>query len=385
MSSPTAPPPPSWVILGTIPRVSADLPPDADLAVALSAPPRVTLLTIPKRLFPDAVTPSNYPSVRAADAASGLLLLQANQGRAKGPTIIDRPGHYSFCWLEFVAGYFVLDTASASALALPNPEYVMHPGNIGIIASPVRAGAYMVVELQPIIGDDTATLLCFSSEVGEWVFKDVRYPLPPRPLAPNGVPVLTFVPLPPGKALEYKEAWGELDKHRVVGVSAGKLRFVDMYRTRDNRGALKVCVWTLADPDATEWTLEHEASFADIWEDHTYKAAGLPNKIPVLALIHPKEPHIFYFFQEEYIVGMDLRSRSVVECEVYELVEPRRDLVATRFVRAWELPPALSSGIPQKDATDNGSKDESATASMHHGGFPLGLGNSGQLFGRLRK
>ncbi|GJN08076.1 hypothetical protein PR202_ga25964 [Eleusine coracana subsp. coracana] len=308
MALPTSPPPPSWVILGSIPRVSADLPPDADLALALSEPPRVSLLTIPPRLFPDAVTPRNYPSIRAADP-SGLLLLHANQGRAKGPTVIDRPGNYSFCWLEFVAGYFVLDTASASSLALPHPEYIMHPGNVGIIASPARDGAYMVAELQPIIGGVEASLLCFSSNVGEWVDKSVRYPVPPRPSAANGVvshngrlwwidlswglitcdpfadaPVLTFVPLPPGKALEYNEACGILDKYRAIRVSAGKLRFVDMYRNRDNRGALKVSVWTLADPDATEWTLEHEASFADIWDDPTYKAAGLPNKIPLRLL-----------------------------------------------------------------------------------------------------
>ncbi|KAK3147448.1 hypothetical protein QOZ80_3BG0282490 [Eleusine coracana subsp. coracana] len=388
MGPPTSPPSPSWVILGSIPRVSADLPPDADLALALSEPPRVSLLTIPPRLFPDAVTPRNYPSVRAADP-SGLLLLHANQGRAKGPTVIDRPGHYSFCWLEFVAGYFVLDTASASSLALPHPEYIMHPGHVGIIASPARDGAYMVAELQPIIGGVEASLLCFS-DVGEWVTKSVRYPVPPRPSAANGVvshngrlwwvdlswglitcdpfadaPVLTFVPLPPGKALEYNEACGILDKYRAIRVSAGKLRFVDMYRNRDNRGALKVSVWTLADPDATEWTLEHEASFADIWDDPTYKAAGLPNKIPVLALIHPKEPDIVYFFLEEYLIGMDLRSHSIIGCEVYELVQPPRDLVATRFVHAWEPPHDLSSGFPQKDTTDNVSKgEESVTASM---------------------
>ncbi|TVU24583.1 hypothetical protein EJB05_27030, partial [Eragrostis curvula] len=50
---------------------------------------RVTLLTIPKRLFLDAVTPRNYPSVRAANAASGLLLhlLQTNQQSSTHATL----------------------------------------------------------------------------------------------------------------------------------------------------------------------------------------------------------------------------------------------------------------------------------------------------------
>ena len=134
-----------------------------------------------------------------------------------------------------------------------------------------------------------------------------------------------------------------LDRYRVVGLSAGKLRFVDMYMNRDPRGALQVGVWTLPDPDATEWTLEHQVSLPDIWADRSYKAAGLPMKIPVLALIHPKDPAVVYFFLKDHLFGVDLRSRSVVECEVYELVAPDRNLVATRFVHAWDLGAAARS------------------------------------------
>ncbi|KAG2553753.1 hypothetical protein PVAP13_9KG619900 [Panicum virgatum] len=125
-----------------------------------------------------------------------------------------------------------------------------------------------------------------------------------------------------------------------------------MYRNRDPRGALQVGVWTQPDPDATEWTLEHQVSLPDIWADRSYKAAGLPMKIPVLALIHPKDPAVVYFFLKDHLFGVDLRSRSVVECEVYELVAPDRNLVATRFVHAWELPPSLSSSSELKDQAE---------------------------------
>jgi hypothetical protein len=43
---------PSWVILGSVARVTAadaDLPPGADLSLTLPAPPRVALLNIPPR------------------------------------------------------------------------------------------------------------------------------------------------------------------------------------------------------------------------------------------------------------------------------------------------------------------------------------------------
>ncbi|TKV95100.1 hypothetical protein SEVIR_9G338400v4 [Setaria viridis] len=385
MPSPSTPPPPSsWAILGAIPRVSAD-----DLSLDLAAPPRVSLLTIPKRMFPAEVTPRNYPRLLAADP-SGLLLLHADQGRAASPTVNDRPNHQSFCWREFVAGYFVLEAAD-SALALPEPELIMNAGHVGIIASPTGSG-YMVAELQPFLGDDHATLLCFSSDVGEWVDKTVNYPLPARHLSSDAVvslhgrlwwidlswciaacdpfaddPHLTVVPLPPGTALGYGQAAGVLDRYRAVGVSAGKLRFVDMYRNRDPSGALQVTIWTLPHPDSTEWELEHQASFHHIWDHHTYKAAGLPSKIPVLALIHPDHPAVVYFFLNDHLFGVDLRDHAVVACDLYHLVDPPRDLVSARFVHAWQLPQALRSPSPglAKEETDSGSNDVGAKASAH--------------------
>ena len=220
------------------------------------------------------------------------------------------------------------------------------------------------------MGTDKTDLRCFASDVGEWVNKRVRYPLPPRPLAPLrtlalhgrlwwadyswGVitadpfadqPVLGFVPLPRPCVLKSREAWGVLDQLRYVGVSAGSLRFVDTYR----RGGApnKVTVWTLRDPDATEWTLEHQATFADVWADDTYKATGLPKTAPVLALIHPHNPAVVYSFLEDHLFAVDVPARKVVDCERYHLVAPPREYgIANRFVRDWELPRALSSGIP---------------------------------------
>uniref|UniRef100_A0A453EKG7 DUF1618 domain-containing protein n=1 Tax=Aegilops tauschii subsp. strangulata TaxID=200361 RepID=A0A453EKG7_AEGTS len=156
-------------------------------------------------------------------------------------------------------------------------------------------------------------------------------------------PVLRVVPLPEGKALKSREAWGLLDKYRCVAVSGGKLRFVDMYRNRNSGGSAQIGVWTLADPDSTEWTLEYEATFTEIWDDASYKAIGLPRKIPVLALIHPTNPDVVYFFLDEHLLGVDVRARKVVECEVYELVAPPSQHVGTRFVHAWQLPQALCS------------------------------------------
>ncbi|KAI5005124.1 hypothetical protein ZWY2020_032367 [Hordeum vulgare] len=389
-----ASPAPSWVILGSVPWVLSEataasaLPPGpgaADFSLALLPPPRVALLTIPPRIFPSRPTRASFPCVLAADPSAGLLLLHADQGRATGPTVIDKPGCQQFGWLPFVAGYYVLDAAAGSALPLPTPELVSYKGDLGLIAYPDGHG-YMVAELQPVFGSDKAVLLRFSSKVGEWVRERVAYPLPARLHSPHGVvscygrlwwvdlswclvtcdpiaddPVLTRVKLPEGTVLKCREASGLLDKYRCVGVSAGKLRFVDMYRNRNSNGAAQISVWTLADypPHSTEWKLEYEATFAEICNDATYKATGLPRKIPVLALIHPTNPDVVYFFLDEHLIGVDVRARKVVGCEVYELVdEPPREGVASSLVHAWQLPPDLTLYSGPAENTVDGAVEE---------------------------
>ncbi|CAL4999570.1 unnamed protein product [Urochloa decumbens] len=372
-ADPAAPSPrSSWVILGSIPRVvqgGGAAAEDADLSLALTAPPRVSLLTVSERVFPDRPTAKNFPFVLAADS-SGLILLSALLPAPRTRVDIDRPGNQSFQWRDYDSRFFVLDATTGSAFRLPDPEPqepIEHQALLGILARP--GGGYMVAELLPVFGEDTADLRCYSSDVGEWVDKSVHYPLPPRPLEPictlahagrlwwvdyswgiitsdpfADAPVLRFVPLPRPCVLEYKEAPGVLDKFRYVGVSAGKLRFVDTYR----RGGAptKVTVWTLPDADATEWKLEHEANFADIGADDSYKATGLPKKVPVLALIHPHNPAVVYFFLEGHLLGVDVPARKVVECDRYHLVAPPRDYpIANRFIRAWELPESVSTDL----------------------------------------
>ena len=55
---------------------------------------------------------------------------------------------------------------------------------------------------------------------------------------------------------------------------------------------------TLVDPGTKVWTLEYAVSFADIWASESYKATGMSEKAPVLALVHPKNPNMVYFFVE---------------------------------------------------------------------------------------
>jgi hypothetical protein len=57
-------------------------------------------------------------------------------------------------------------------------------------------------------------------------------------------------------------------------------------------------------------------------------------EIPALALIHPEDPNLVYFFLEKLLFGVELRARKVVDCKVYDLVASPRCRVASCFVRA---------------------------------------------------
>jgi hypothetical protein len=140
--------------------------------------------------------------------------------------------------------------------------------------------------------------------------------------------------------LKSREAWGCSTSSATSGSAPAAC-------ASSTPTAGEVTVWTLRDPDATEWTLAHQATFADVWADDTYRATGLPKTAPVLALIHPNNPAVVYFLLEDHLFAVDVPARKVVDCERYHLVAPPREYgTANRFVRDWKLPRAVSSGIP---------------------------------------
>ncbi|WVZ92325.1 LOW QUALITY PROTEIN: hypothetical protein U9M48_038400, partial [Paspalum notatum var. saurae] len=386
-AAPAPPPKSSWVILGGIPRVvqddvdATDATATTDLSLALAAPPLVSHLTVSRRVFPALPTSQNYPILLAADP-SGLLLLHsiidAPAPPARPRTGVDDTDRRErktcfYDWRLLDPRYLVLDATTGSALRLPNPdplEHIPHPALVGVVSCPgagAGAGRYMVAELVPgTLGSGMADLRCYFSDRGEWVTKAVRYPFQRRRLSPIctlahhgrlwwadyswGIvtadpfadkPVLRFVTLP-GCQLGYGDGWGDLERFRYVGRRQPALRRHLTYRRRDIRD--KVSVWTLADPNSTVWTLDHEATFADIWADETYKATGLPNRPPRVALIHPHNPAVVYFFLRGHLFAVDLPARKVLECDRYHLVAPPLNYpTANRFIRAWELLPVVSS------------------------------------------
>ncbi|CAL4889404.1 unnamed protein product [Urochloa decumbens] len=350
---------PQWVVLRRIPRVSRtdnDLPQDTTaFLLALEAPPGLSvvsqLVIATDRGGPD----RSAAFVRAADSC-GILLLS-------GSLADDKP--------SASASYFLFDAVSNTVRRLPD-----WPGNGGGIAGlSVAAGGgshnhnFMVAELVPpfsATNGGSAALHCFSPEPGVWVHKPLRFPdrirlpwhsahvlyydgklwwvdlsqglLACDPFAVK--PELHFVPLPSSGRLA-KGDWKQrrdAGKHRCLNVSGGKLRFVVI---QAHACVPKIKLWTLADPAAGEWTLDHEARLQDIWDDQSYTNTGLSKKRPSLALVHPGKPNVVYFFLQKHLFGVDLRTKAVTESSPHEH-EGDEAAASSSSVLAWELPPSVT-------------------------------------------
>ncbi|CAN6349185.1 unnamed protein product [Urochloa humidicola] len=384
--------PPSWIILSTAPLVSTPdaLPDGADLSLALAAPPGLSHLTVSTRISPADPDPDarlKSPYLLAVDP-SGLLLaitpppLSASSPPTervrRGPDGVERTFYISYIPDP---DYAVLDAASATAHRLPGRD-ILNPSTLGVIASPAaagRRGGFMVVEFQFIVGGTDASLHCFSPHAGAWVEKDVRNPLPRwiwnfsdvvahngklwwvdtaagllacDPFADN--PDMAYVPLPRPEEEDDEAASGGcgcyycservIASRRRVQLSNATFRCVQITsppprkpKGKDHHaaGPHTVTMRTLADPETAHWTLDYKVPLADIWADHTYKAAGLPEKEPVLAFIHPNNPDVLYFSLDRYLFAVDMRAKKLIECQAHE------SDVSSLF--AWELPPALTA------------------------------------------
>jgi hypothetical protein len=383
--------PPSWIILSTLPRVSANALPDgADLSLALADPPRLSHLTVSTRVSPADPDPSarlRSPHVLAADP-SGLLLAVTPPPLSKRPPPTERvsrgpDGAERTITISHIPDpdYAVLDVASATAHPLPD-HGIFNPRCIGVISEPgAKAAGFMVVEFWFIVGGITASLHCFSSQTGAWVKKDVRNPLPRwiwtfndvvshngklwwidtaagllacDPFADN--PDMAYVPLPKndddnsddgaeGCVCTYCSE-RQIATRRRVQLSNGTFRCVVHHDRRikgepkdHERAPATVTMRTLADPETAHWTLDYKVAFADIWADNTYKAAGLPAKEPVLAFIHPNNPDVLYFSLDDYLFAVDMRAKKLIECQS----QAHEIGVSPSSLLAWELPPALTA------------------------------------------
>lgn len=349
----------SWVILACIPDVVGEkkLPPGTHIALEFEDPPRTTIPTVARSIAPDPKDPHSFPYVVDVNPSGHFLLYTTHGGL-------------------FKSVYYLCDAHTGVATRLPDSTEprIFPRRSIGLIEDPHRRGHYMVAQLHPTSSKHHETLVYHYTGASAWAVKELASSPHHQPWGSHGGvvahdgklwwvdlpyglltcdpfvdrPDLRYVALPEGCVMadaNHPRSRADLDKHRCVKVSEGKLRYVEIHGLP---GEQRVSMWTLANPerpDGEEWEHEYDVLLEDIWADESYMAAGLPpNKVPAIALIHPKNHGVIYFFHGSRLFAMDMRAteRRVLECENclmdYAMLDEFHN---ARFVHAWELPPTL--------------------------------------------
>ena len=239
----------------------------------------------------------------------------------------------------------------------------------------------MVVGLRCPIGNDRASLHCFSSRTGVWVTKDVNNQRPHRTWTFSNViahdgklwwvdttatttkgllycdpfadqPSMSFVPFP--NHVTAVEARAKASAYDYVQVADGTLRWVhvlcDLDETEDGapilNGAPLLSIYAvLGGDDGSGYRLDFELlphwrgdfSFCFIWESDTFKAAEMPKyEQPVLALIDPNDTDLLNFLLGDYLFGFDIRMHVVLGYGPHDMADP--DVFDQSISSLFQLP-----------------------------------------------
>ncbi|KAK3129060.1 hypothetical protein QOZ80_6BG0470940 [Eleusine coracana subsp. coracana] len=391
-------PPPPWAILGRVARVEHDsVDEPGELSVELALPPRVSTISVPMSLHPkpNYDDRDKHPYVVAADPEAGLLLLQVSHWPFVGFDLDENPKGA----LLVARGFLPADLAAgrdapvAIAARVPDRALSGHPHisnikNVGLVSRPGTGGAdYVVAELRLDRTDvDRATLLSFRSGSDAWVETELSCPSMKHArrmwssshdvIAHDGKlwwvnlvwgllacdpfqdkPVLRYIKLPEYDVVhDVVDPPSGIESSRMVRVSKSMLLFVEMTRNRvDPVEETIVVVRSLQFNHVTgetRWRWMSGNSVGVMWASNSYKAAGMPDgEVPVLALVHPTEPDVLYFFLRDYLFGFDMLMSRVTKF-VYKpgLVDVvagtrRPPSLSWRYVLAWELPPSLANAL----------------------------------------
>jgi hypothetical protein len=318
---------------------------------------------VSRRIAPDPKDIYNHPYV-AAVGDFGRFLLHATQGTLPDQQAVDDFDVNPEARLDhehFARAYFLCDITTGMAYRLPDPMIpILNHGRVGLTTT---ASDSMVLELQPLVGTNRATLLCYSTSSGAWASHDV-YCIPATTAATQarwrggdgvinfddrliwidlafgmftldttllsmGCPELNYIPLPP-EAQIYKHS-GHAQR-RCIGVSQGKLRFVAFNNDWQNVG-----LWTLLNLETAHWHLDSEITISELWDEEGFQALGLPQAIPALAFIHPEKCNVVYFLLNSCLFSVNMMTGRFLNGNFFNMSNPPPDYHSSRFIRPWRL------------------------------------------------
>ncbi|KAL6899798.1 hypothetical protein ACP4OV_006456 [Aristida adscensionis] len=411
-SLPSSPPalPAPWLVLGRVTLVwygAEGAPEHRDpFFITIDEPPCVSTLALPLSVHPAPHRhgADTHPYVLAADDAG--ILLHVSRAPSVG---FDLAARYPPGALVMLRDFLPADagrareTPTATVVRVPDRRRPLQPGiasvkHVGLVSLP-GTDDYVIAELRLVGDHDRATLLSFRSGTAAWVEREAICPamaglewrVPPDdvishngklwwvnlalglfgwdPLAGHQLAVLRHKHLPEVFAVEDLPPQPEHPElHRMVRVSNRKVRFVGMTRTRDDPlEETLVVVWTLefGEFDAASWKQRRVTSLAEIWASESYRETGMPQEAPALALLHPTNPDVVFFFLGQYLFSVDVSSSEVVDFlngEPYDLQVDvaglvRRPPISWRYVLAWMLPPSLHNALDDDEGEDPSSEE----------------------------
>uniref|UniRef100_A0A0D9XXG2 DUF1618 domain-containing protein n=1 Tax=Leersia perrieri TaxID=77586 RepID=A0A0D9XXG2_9ORYZ len=112
---------------------------------------------------------------------------------------------------------------------------------------------------------------------------------------------------------------GQLESFRTVGVSNGKIKFVDV----DNCHSHIIRTWTLKMPEMV-WELEDMLDVNDLWASESFKKYGLHQWVPEYPVVSLLDPDIVHFVLREpiyhekvWMITVDMKAKSVGSCKNY--------------------------------------------------------------------
>uniref|UniRef100_A0A0E0MKA9 DUF1618 domain-containing protein n=1 Tax=Oryza punctata TaxID=4537 RepID=A0A0E0MKA9_ORYPU len=116
---------------------------------------------------------------------------------------------------------------------------------------------------------------------------------------------------------------GPIKSFRTVGVSDGKIKFVDVDKCHSRPFAIVIRTWTLQMPQMV-WKLDDVLDVNDLWGSASFKKYGFHQWVPEYPVVSLLDPHIVHFVLRKpmyhgqvWMITVDMRAKSVVSCKNY--------------------------------------------------------------------
>uniref|UniRef100_A0A0E0L060 DUF1618 domain-containing protein n=1 Tax=Oryza punctata TaxID=4537 RepID=A0A0E0L060_ORYPU len=380
---------PQWAMIRQAPPVRS---PSPRAFLLLAEPPRHSYLLVPDHLIDRRPAPDSGSNIVGtlggrvhATSGDGLILVVYMDSHAPAPIVSKivtgafpaRPRVSDIAGLDlndpdFMR--FVCNPITGELFRLPDidgTKKTMFRGcdNAGLLTRSAAAGhpgppdSYAVAVLGEDRNSGTFNMRRFLSRTGKWEkLVGLPSPLPlPRRMAIYteavafagrlwwadltwGVvsadpfsdwPELHFIELPRSSVwpVPSTDLVQEQGMHRRLGVSHGRLRYVEM----SQKDPFVLSSFAL-DDDGSGWTLEHEVALGRICQ---VKGGG-PRETPRIAVIDPLNASVIYLIVGKHVLAVDMDMGKVLGCSLADETEGPAYAI-TSVLKPCVLPPWLSS------------------------------------------